>query len=80
MISGGNTGFFLFVALKLYIQTGFAQPKAGRGCAEIMLQESAQVGFIVNIHFEARIAANENLRAGVRSFCKMFREASFSKV
>ena len=69
-----------FFALKLYIQTGFASPPAGCGAAEIVLQKGAQVRFIVDIHFEARFSANQNLCARVFGFGNVLFEASWSKV
>src|SRR5712664_3161908 len=40
------------------------KPCAGFRSAQILVGKRPQIGFIVDIHFQARVAANENISSG----------------
>src|SRR5580704_12613211 len=54
--------------------------RAGVRGGQIVLQQRAQVGFVIDIHFEVRIAAMVNLRAMSDGFGAMFGKAAGAKV
>ena len=79
MVSGSNAGFSV-PASQLHIQTSFLQPAARCGRAEIVLQQGVQIGFVIHVHFEAEIAAKENLCACSLGLRKMLCETALSKM
>ena len=53
---------------------------AGVSAGQIVLQQRAQVGFVIDIHFEVRIAAMVNLRAMSDGFTEtLARSTTYSK-
>src|ERR1700740_2432545 len=47
------------------------EPCAGFRRAQILAGERTQIGFIVDVHFQARVAANENIGSGAMRLVTM---------
>jgi hypothetical protein len=61
-------------------QAATLEPHAGFRATQVLLYEDAQIGFVVYIHFQASIPANENMRACALRLCAMFGEAADSEM
>ena len=60
--------------------TALAEKRACVGIAQISLKEGAKIGFVIYVHFEARISANEYLRASLFRLSEMLGETSVSEM
>src|SRR6266849_4813011 len=58
------------------LQATALEPCTGFGPAQIFLGERSQVGFVINVHFQASIAANHNLRTSALGLRTMFRKTA----
>src|SRR5882724_5400577 len=61
-------------------QAATLEPRAGFRAAQVLLNEGAQIGFIVYIHFQARVAANENVCVHAVRLCAMVCKAAAAKM
>src|ERR1700759_1820687 len=60
--------------------SGAAEECAGVSSSQIVLQQRAQVGFVVDVHLQPRVATLMNLRAGSVAFGSVFCEAARTEV
>src|ERR1700731_198603 len=70
--------------LRVYAQsiqpTAARKPCASFRAAHILAGECAQIGFIVDVHFQARVAANENIGSGALRFLTMLGKTAGAKM
>jgi hypothetical protein len=58
----------------------FGEPPAGLRAGQIVFKKRAQVGFVVDIHFKAWIAAHDDTGGGAFGFGDVFPEAAMAEV
>ena len=79
-LRSGAGGLVLFRRGESVARCLSCEERAGVRAGEIVLEESAEIGFVVNVHFEARVAAMMNLRVRGVGFGAMLGEAAGAEV